>query len=79
MYEVIETTPLTKLGSLSEELQCKVMLKREDMHPVYSYRLRGIYNKMANLDKEERWKGVISGYAGKSISLQTETSISKTL
>jgi threonine dehydratase len=40
------------------------MLKREDLLPVFSFKLRGAYNKMANLSPEERWKGVIACSAG---------------
>lgn len=40
------------------------MLKREDLLPVFSFKLRGAYNKMAHLTKEERWKGVIACSAG---------------
>lgn len=59
-------TPLTKALGLSEELGCNIMFKREDTQPGYSYRLRGICNRMANLDKEWRWKGVITSSACKS-------------
>lgn len=40
------------------------MLKREDLLPVFSFKLRGAYNKMAHLSKDERWKGVIACSAG---------------
>jgi threonine dehydratase len=65
VHEVASPTPLTKAHGLSEELGCNVMFKREDTQPGYSYRLRGIYNRMANLDKEQRWKGVITSSACK--------------
>lgn len=40
------------------------MLKREDLLPVFSFKLRGAYNKMAHLNDEQRWKGVIACSAG---------------
>ena len=40
------------------------MLKREDLQPVFSFKLRGAYNKMAHLDKKDRWKGVVACSAG---------------
>lgn len=41
-----------------------MFLKREDLQPVYSFKVRGAYNKMANLPQSERWKGVIACSAG---------------
>ncbi|RBA18277.1 hypothetical protein FPRO05_10572 [Fusarium proliferatum] len=62
-------TPLTKAHGLSEELGCNIMFKREDTQPGYSYRLRGICNRMANLDKERRWKGVITSSASDALAV----------
>ena len=64
VYDVVETTPLTKAENLSKRLECNVLLKREDLQPVFSFKLRGAYNKMANLDPSERWRGVIACSAG---------------
>ncbi|PVH97933.1 threonine dehydratase-like protein [Periconia macrospinosa] len=64
VYEVVKETPLTHATNLSNRLECNVMLKREDLQPVFSFKLRGAYNKMAHLDKKERWKGVIACSAG---------------
>lgn len=50
--------------NLSNRLECKVLLKRDDLLPVFSFKLRGAYNKMAHLDPEKRWKGVIACSAG---------------
>ncbi|KAF4440782.1 hypothetical protein F53441_12190 [Fusarium austroafricanum] len=69
IYDAAETTPLIKAGSLSDQLQCNVKLKREDLQPVYSHRLRGLYNRIANLDKEARWKGVISSSASNALAI----------
>lgn len=48
-----------------------MLLKREDLQPVFSFKLRGAYNKMAHLDHNERWKGVIACSAGERDRLQT--------
>ncbi|MCJ1379878.1 Threonine dehydratase biosynthetic, chloroplastic [Xylographa soralifera] len=57
VYDVVKETPLTHAINLSNRLECKVLLKREDLQPVFSFKLRGAYNKMAHLSAEERWKG----------------------
>ncbi|TVY28015.1 Threonine dehydratase, mitochondrial [Lachnellula hyalina] len=64
VYEVVEETPLTHATNLSNRLECKVLLKREDLQPVFSFKLRGAYNKMAHLDKKVSWKGVVACSAG---------------
>ncbi|KAK6438828.1 threonine deaminase [Oleoguttula sp. CCFEE 5521] len=64
VYDVIEETPLTHAVNLSNRLECRVLLKREDLLPVFSFKLRGAYNKMAHLTQAERWKGVIACSAG---------------
>ena len=64
VYDVIEATPLTHAVNLSNRLECQVYLKREDLQPVFSFKIRGAYNKMANLDPQERWRGVITCSAG---------------
>ncbi len=68
MYEVGKETPLTHALNLSNRLESRVMLKREDLQPVFSFKLRGAYNKMAHLSFEERWKGVVACSAGKLVS-----------
>ncbi|GAA6005828.1 hypothetical protein JCM10207_007242 [Rhodosporidiobolus poonsookiae] len=57
-------TPLTPAVSLSQRLGNQIMLKREDMTPVFSFKLRGAYNLMKQLSDEERWRGVIACSAG---------------
>ncbi|MCJ1285962.1 Threonine dehydratase biosynthetic, chloroplastic [Xylographa opegraphella] len=64
VYDVVKETPLTYAVNLSNRLECKVLLKREDLQPVFSFKLRGAYNKMAHLSPEERWKGVVACSAG---------------
>ncbi|GAA5835977.1 hypothetical protein JCM11251_006618 [Rhodosporidiobolus azoricus] len=57
-------TPLTPATSLSARLGNDIMFKREDMTPVFSFKLRGAYNLMKQLTEEERWRGVIACSAG---------------
>jgi threonine dehydratase len=64
VYEVVKETPLTHATNLSNRLECNVLLKREDLQPVFSFKLRGAYNKMAHLDPNDRWKGVVACSAG---------------
>ncbi|MCJ1391020.1 Threonine dehydratase biosynthetic, chloroplastic [Xylographa bjoerkii] len=64
VYDVVKETPLTHAVNLSNRLECKVLLKREDLQPVFSFKLRGAYNKMAHLSAQERWKGVVACSAG---------------
>ncbi|KAJ4286711.1 threonine deaminase [Kalmusia sp. IMI 367209] len=64
VYEVVQETPLTHATNLSNRLECNVLLKREDLQPVFSFKLRGAYNKMAHLDPKARWKGVVACSAG---------------
>lgn len=61
---VSERTPLQKNLALSEKYQCDVYLKREDLQPVRSYKIRGAYNKIKSLSKEAIDKGVICASAG---------------
>jgi threonine dehydratase len=69
VYDVIQETPLHHAINLSNRLECRVLLKREDLLPVFSFKLRGAYNKMAHLTPEQRWKGVIACSAGQSLSM----------
>jgi len=64
VYDVAIETPLDFARSLSLRLDNKVYLKREDLQPVFSFKLRGAYNKIASLTEEERKKGVIAASAG---------------
>ena len=64
VYDILEETPLHHAVNLSNKLESRVLLKREDLLPVFSFKLRGAYNKMAHLDPEQRWKGVIACSAG---------------
>ncbi|KAJ5935227.1 hypothetical protein N7466_004774 [Penicillium verhagenii] len=64
VYDVLDETPLHHAVNLSNRLESRVLLKREDLLPVFSFKLRGAYNKMAHLNAEQRWKGVIACSAG---------------
>jgi threonine dehydratase len=55
---------LEHAANLSNRLECNVLLKREDEQPVFSFKLRGAYNKMAHLDPAQSWKGVVCCSAG---------------
>ncbi len=64
VYEVARETPLEPAALLSARLGNRVLLKREDLQPVFSFKLRGAYNKMAALDPAARARGVIAASAG---------------
>lgn len=64
VYDVAVITPLEKAQKLSEALGNSLLLKREDLQPVFSFKLRGAYNKMANLTPEQLARGVITSSAG---------------
>ncbi|MED6162128.1 Threonine dehydratase biosynthetic, chloroplastic [Stylosanthes scabra] len=64
VYDVAIESPLQLAPKLSERLGVKVWLKREDLQPVFSFKLRGAYNMMAKLTKEQLEKGVICSSAG---------------
>ena len=64
VYDVARETPLERAPKLSSRLGCEVWLKREDLQPVFSFKLRGAYNKLASLTPEERAQGVIASSAG---------------
>jgi threonine dehydratase len=64
VYDVAIETPLQGARSLSRRLDNQVMLKREDMQPVFSFKLRGAYNKMARLSDADKARGVIAASAG---------------
>lgn len=64
VYEVAKETPLELAGSLSTRLDNQVYLKREDLQSVFSFKLRGAYNKISGLSDAQRQKGVIAASAG---------------
>jgi len=64
VYDVARETPLEEANGLGTRLQNRVLLKREDLQPVFSFKLRGAYNKMAQLSASECKRGVIAASAG---------------
>jgi threonine dehydratase len=64
VYDVAQQTPLDLAPGLSARLGSQLLLKREDMQPVFSFKLRGAYNKMAHLSPGELRRGVICASAG---------------
>ena len=64
VYDVAIESPLELAPSLSTRMRNRVLIKREDMQPVFSFKLRGAYNKMARLSAAELARGVICASAG---------------
>ncbi|MGE7417543.1 threonine ammonia-lyase, biosynthetic [Methylobacterium tarhaniae] len=64
VYDVAIESPLDPMPRLSQRLGAKVLLKREDLQPVFSFKIRGAYNKMAGLPAEALARGVICASAG---------------
>ena len=64
VYDVAEETPLERAKNLSKKLQNDIWLKREDLQPVFSFKLRGAFNRMSQLTKKDLSKGVIASSAG---------------
>tara|TARA_E500000331_G_scaffold358385_1_gene424802 strand:- start:2407 stop:3951 length:1545 start_codon:yes stop_codon:yes gene_type:complete len=64
VYDVAKETPLDFATNLSEKLNNKIFLKREDTQPTFSFKIRGAYNKIVNLDAKDLKKGIIAASAG---------------
>ncbi len=64
VYDVAVQTPLDGMARLGQRLGCRVWLKREDLQPVFSFKIRGAYNRIARLTPAERAAGVICASAG---------------
>ncbi|WP_144214376.1 threonine ammonia-lyase, biosynthetic [Shewanella donghaensis] len=64
VYDVAKVTPLSEMKKLSARLDCQVYLKREDMQPVHSFKLRGAYNCINSLSDTQSQKGVVCASAG---------------
>jgi len=64
VYDVAQETPLEDAPNLSRRLKNRLLLKREDMQSVFSFKLRGAYNKMAKLPPDLLAQGVIAASAG---------------
>ena len=64
VYDVAVETPLQAANQLTERLGNQILLKREDLQPVYSFKIRGAYNKLMHLTDAERACGVVTASAG---------------
>jgi threonine dehydratase len=64
VYDVARETPLDAAPRLTERLGNEVLFKREDLQPIFSFKIRGAYNKVAHLTDRERASGVIAASAG---------------
>lgn len=64
VYDVAVETPLERAVALSQRYDNAILLKREDMQPVFSFKIRGAYAKMARLSEDELARGVIAASAG---------------
>lgn len=64
IYQLVEATPLQLCDRLSKKYQAKIYLKREDLQKVRSFKIRGAFNKIYQLSKEEKEKGVVTASAG---------------
>jgi len=64
VYDVALKTPLEFARGLSQRFNNHITLKREDLQPVFSFKLRGAYNRIANLSDAERARGIIAASAG---------------
>ena len=64
VYDVAIESPLEPAPILSARLHNSLLLKREDMQPVFSFKLRGAYNKMVQLPPAKLKRGVIAASAG---------------
>ena len=63
VYDVASESPLETATSLSARLDNNVLIKREDLQAVFSFKLRGAYNKMLHLTDEEKARGVVAASA----------------
>src|SRR5210317_172813 len=64
VYDVARETPVDEAPLMSRRLDNLVLLKREDLQPVFSFKLRGAYNKMQRLSQEQLARGVVAASAG---------------
>jgi threonine dehydratase len=64
VYELAVCTPLQPAPALSQALGNKILLKREDLQPTFSFKIRGAYNKLVNLSAAQKVRGVITASAG---------------
>ena len=64
VYDVAEKTPVSLLNKISAKYNNTIYLKREDLHPIFSFKCRGAYNKISSLSSIDTDKGIIAASAG---------------
>ena len=64
VYEVANVSPLSKADYLSKEMGNAIYLKREDLQPTHSFKIRGAYNKIAHLSESKKISEVATASAG---------------
>ena len=64
VYDVATNTPITHAANISTKLGNDVFLKREDMQSIFSFKIRGAYNKIVNLTPQQKKRGVLTASAG---------------
>ncbi len=64
LEDVVTATPLTQNLNLSDEFESTILLKREDLQIVRSYKIRGAYNKISSLNEKEKANGIVCASAG---------------
>lgn len=64
VYDVAMETPIDSMTFLSARFNNRILVKREDLQPVFSFKLRGAYNKIAGLSEVEKKRGIIAASAG---------------
>ena len=64
VYDVARETPLDPAPRLSRRFDNQILLKREDLQPIFSFKIRGAYTRMARLSPDERGRGAIAASAG---------------
>ena len=64
VYDIAIRTPLEKASNLSRKLDNNIFIKREDLQPIFSFKLRGAYAKIKNLIDKKKIKSIIAASAG---------------
>jgi threonine dehydratase len=64
LEDLVQQTPLQEMPRLTERLGVRVLIKREDLQPVFSFKLRGAYAKLLSLDEAQKAQGIICASAG---------------
>ena len=64
VYQAASHTALGDMDALSRRLNNRILVKREDLQPVHSFKIRGAFNRMAQLDEQEQRRGVVTASAG---------------